>query len=262
MRPHTMARRQAPEASPIKTALLAQFFGAFMAGGIIQLAYPKLWLTPLAAAAVQGICAAFISRKLEAPPWWLWIHLGFMPLVVAANTLGIAPGWWLAAFVVVLLTFWRTDKSRVPLYLTNATTADAVAALLPPQPCHVVDLGCGNGGLLKQLAQKRPDCEFLGIEHAPLPWLWARVTTMRLPNVHVRRGDLWRQHLGLFEVVYAFLSPAPMPALWQKAVGEMRSDALLVSNSFEVPGIEPERTVEVADRRATRLFLYRPAETK
>jgi len=262
MRPHIMARRQAPQTSPIKTALLAQIFGAIIAGGLVQIAWPKLWQIPLAVAAVQGICAAFISRKLEAPPWWLWIHLGFMPLVVAANTLDIAPVWWLAAFVVVLLTFWRTDKSRVPLYLTNATAADAVAKLLPPQPCHVVDLGCGNGGLLKQLALKRPDCEFLGIEHAPLPWLWARVTTMRLPNVHVRRGDLWRQHLGLFEVVYAFLSPAPMPALWQKAVGEMRPDALLVSNSFEVPGIEPERTLDVADRRATRLFLYRPAEAK
>ena len=257
-----MPRKPTAPPSPIKTALLAQVLGAIMAGGLVQLAYPKLWQIPLAVAAAQGICSAFISHKLEAPPWWLWIHLAFMPLVVAANTLGIDPGWWLAAFVVVLLTFWRTDKSRVPLYLTNATTAEAVAALLPAQPCHVVDLGCGNGGLLKQLALARPDCEFVGIEHAPLPWLWARITTMRLPNVHVRRGDLWRQHLGLFEVVYAFLSPAPMPALWQKAVGEMRPDALLVSNSFEVPDIAPERTVDVADRRATRLFLYRPAEGK
>lgn len=257
-----MARRPAPQASPIKTALLAQIFGAIMAGGLVQLAWPKLWQLPLAVAAAQGLCAAFISRKLEAPPWWLGIHLAFMPLVVAANTLGIAPGWWLAAFAMLLLTFWRTDKSRVPLYLTNATAGDAVADLLPAHACHVLDLGCGNGGLLKQLAQKRPDCEFLGIEHAPLPWLWARLSTLRLPNVHIRRGDFWRQHLGLFEVVYAFLSPAPMPALWQKAVGEMRPGALLVSNSFEVPDADAERTVDVGDRRATRLFVYRPGDGK
>lgn len=257
-----MPRKPTAPPSPMRTALLAQLFGAIIAGGLVQLAWPKLWQMPLVVALAQGVCAAFVSRKLEAPPWWLWIHLAFMPLVVAASTLAVPPAWWLAAFVAVLLTFWRTDKSRVPLYLTNATTAEAVATLLPAQPCHVVDLGCGNGGLLKHLARARPDCEFVGIEHAPLPWLWARITTLRLPNVHVRRGDFWQQHLGLFEVVYAFLSPAPMPALWQKAVGEMRPDALLISNSFEAPDIDVERTVDVADRRATRLFLYRPGDGK
>jgi SAM-dependent methyltransferase len=257
-----MPRRQAPLASPLKTALLAQIFGAIMAGGLVQLAWPKLWLTPLAVAAVQAICAAFISRKLEAPPWWLWIHLAFMPLVVAANTLGIAPGWWLAAFAVLLLTFWRTDKSRVPLFLTNATAADAVADLLPAHPCHVVDLGCGTGGLLRRLAQARPDCEFVGIEHAPLPWLWARVAALGRGNVQIRYGDLWTQHLGLFDVVYAFLSPAPMAGLWQKALAEMRPGALLVSNSFDIPGIEPAETVAAADRRETRLLVYRPGDGK
>lgn len=257
-----MPKKSAPAISPIKTAILAQLFGSFMAGGVIQLLYPKLWQIPLAAALVQGICAATVGYKLESPPWWRWIHLAFVPLVVAASTLGIAPGWYLGAFVVLLLVFWRTDKSRVPLYLTNATAAEAVAALLPSHPCHVIDLGCGNGGLLSQLARARPDCQFVGIEHAPLPWLWARLKTLGQPNVQVRYGDFWSRHLGLFEVVYAFLSPAPMAALWQKAVGEMRPDGLLVSNSFAVPDAEPVQTVDVADRRETRLYLYRPGAGK
>jgi hypothetical protein len=50
-----------------------------------------------------------------------------------------------------------------------------------------------------------------------------------------------------------------MLELWSKARAEMTPDALLVSNSFEVPGIEPADTVAVADRRNTRLFLYYPA---
>lgn len=247
-------------AAPLRTALLAQIFGSLIAAGLVQLAWPKLWLMPLAVALIQGLCTAMVSHKLEAPPWWLAIHFSFMPLVVVASTLAIAPGWWLGAFMALLLIFWRTDKSRVPLYLTNATTAQAVAALLPARPCHVVDLGCGNGCLLSQLARSRPDCEFLGIEHAPLPWLWARIKTSRLPNVHVRRGDFWKQHLGLFEVVYTFLSPVPMPQLWEKAGAEMRDDGLLISNTFAVPGAEPEQVIEVADRRATRLLLYRPGK--
>ena len=30
-------------------------------------------------------------------------------------------------------------------------------------------------------------------------------------NLKIRRGDFWRQPLDNFDVVYAFLSPAPMP---------------------------------------------------
>ncbi|OHC68463.1 MAG: hypothetical protein A2045_06610 [Rhodocyclales bacterium GWA2_65_20] len=249
-------------ASPLRTAILAQSFGSIVAAGLVQLAWPALWQTPLAAALVQGFCAAFASHKLDAPPWWLAIHLAFAPLVVAASTLPVAPGWYLAAFVVLLLVFWRTDKSRVPLYLSNAATAQAVAALLPPQPCHVVDLGCGNGGLLRHLARARPDCEFLGLEHAPLTWLWARFNTLGLANVQIRRRDFWPQHLGLFEVVYAFLSPVPMARLWEKARNEMHGGGLLVSNSFAVPDIDPAQIVDVADRRATRLYLYRPGDCK
>lgn len=243
--------------SPLRDAFLAQLLGSLMGAALIYLAWPKLWEIPLAAAAVQGVCAALAAHKLESPRWWVVIHLLFVPAIVAASTLDIAPGWYLAAFVLSLLIFWRTDKSRVPLYLTNASTASAIAALLPPRPCHVVDLGCGNGGLLRQLARARPDCEFVGIEHAPLPWLWARLATLRLDNVYIRHSDFWRQHLGLFDVVYAFLSPAPMPRLWQKAIDEMKPDALLVSNSFPAPDVEPERTIAVEDRRKTQLYVYR-----
>ena len=257
-----MVKKTGPVPSPLPAAILAQLLGSLVAAGLVQLAWPPLWQMPLAVALVQGFCAALVSHKLEAPRWWLAIHLAFAPLVVAASRLSIAPGWYLAAFVVLLLVFWRTDKSRVPLYLSNAATARAVAALLPPQPCHVVDLGCGNGGLLRQLARIRPDCEFLGIEHAPLPWAWARFKALGLDNVHIRHGDFWTQHLGLFEVVYAFLSPVPMLRLWEKAGSEMRAGGLLVSNSFAVPDMDPDRIVDVADGRATRLYLYRPGDCK
>lgn len=243
--------------SPLRAAIFAQIFGSFVAYAIIHIAYPKLFGMPFAAALVQGLCAAYVSHKLEAPPWWLPIHICFLPAALWASRLGIAPGWYLAAFVLLLLIYWRTDKSQVPLYLSNADTAAAVAGLLPATPCHVVDLGCGHGGLLRLLARARPDCEFLGIEHAPLPWLWARLASIGQPNLRIRYGDFWKRHLGLFDVVYAFLSPAPMPRLMQKAYAEMRPGTLLVSNSFEAPGSEAERIVVVADRRSTHLYCYR-----
>lgn len=261
-----MARREPEPLPPLRAALIAQLLGSLIAIGLIALIFQRMLKSGdipfaylLGFAAFQGFCAAFVSHKLEAPRWWLAIHLGFVPLVVLASRLAIAPAWYLAGFVLLLLVFWRTDKSRVPLYLSNAATARAVAALLPATPCHVIDLGCGDGRLLKALARARPDCEFVGFEHAPLTWAWARLNTLGLPNCRVRHGDFWRQNLGLYDVAYAFLSPAPMARLWAKAGADMRPGSLLLSNSFDIPGVEAEQVIEVADRRHTRLLCYRPA---
>lgn len=244
--------------SPLRTALLAQAVGSFLAWTAIELAYPKLFAIPLAAAAVQGLCTALVSHKLEAPRWWTGIHLAFLPLVVAVGTLHIPPWIWLASFVTLLLLFWRTDKSQVPLYLSNRLTAEAVVELLPPEPCAVIDLGCGTGGFLRQLAIARPDCRFTGVEHAPIPWLLAWIQTRGFYNVTIYRGDLWATDLRPFRAAYAFLSPVPMPRLWAKAQAEMAEDSLLVSNSFQIPEATPESITEVEDSRETHLYCYRP----
>jgi len=248
---------EAPPASPLRTALLAQLFGAAVAYALIQLAYPKLLALPLAAAAVQGACAALSSFKLGAPRWWLPIHLGFLPAALWLNQAGLAPHWYLLGFALILAIYWRTDRSQVPLYLSNAATAVAVTELLPPQPARVVDLGCGDGGLLRRLAAARPDCQFLGVEHAPLPWLWASLSNLARGNVRIKYGDFWSRNLGEFDLVYAFLSPVPMRRLMAKAVAEMRPGSLLISNSFAVPEAVAEQVVEVEDRRKTCLYCYR-----
>ncbi|MCX7172099.1 MAG: methyltransferase domain-containing protein [Proteobacteria bacterium] len=243
--------------SPIRSALVAQLLGGITAAVLLHFAYPQWPEEPLTAAVLQGACAALIGNWLGAPKWWLAIHCSFLPAMVLASRLELAPGWYSAAFVLLLLIYWRTDKSRVPLYLSNATTAAALVQLLPSGPCRVVDLGCGQGGLLLRLARARGDCQFVGIEHAPLPWLWARLTSLGQANLQIIYGDFWQQHLASFDIVYAFLSPHPMPRLMAKARAEMRSGTLLVSNSFALPGTAAERVVAVADRRATQLHCYR-----
>jgi len=254
-----------PERSPLRAATLAQGGGLVAALLIATVmahahgAHINLWQIPLMLAILQGAVAGMISFKQKAPPWWLPIHLIFAPLVVIVHRLDIAPGWFLAAFALMLLVFWRTDTSRVPLYLTNRNTAFALLKLLPAGPCKVIDLGCGNGGLLRRLALARPDCQFVGIEHAPLTWLVARLRAWGLANLSVRRGDFWHESLHSYDLVYAFLSPVPMPRLWKKLGAEMGPGALLVSNSFAVPNVAPTTIITVNDRRATHLYLYRTA---
>ena len=244
--------------APLPAAATAQVL-ALLAGAGALIAAPGLADSPVPLAVGQGLLAAGIAALLRSPPWWLVIHTAFMPAVVLAGRLDVAPLWYFGAFALTLAIFWRTDRSQVPLYLSNRTTADVLLDMLPATPCRMIDLGCGDGALLRHLALARPDCHFTGIEHAPLTWAWARWRCRNLANCQIRLGDFWPQPLAGYDIVYAFLSPAPMTRLWQKARAEMDSDAQLISNSFAIPDLPAEQAIELPDRRATRLYCYRPA---
>jgi hypothetical protein len=249
-------------ASPLRHAVLCQLAGWLVAGGG---AWLWLWLwrgSPLPLPAwvlLQAGVAMLVAMALGLPRWWWLISLLFSPLVVLALGLGVPPWVWLLAFILLLLVFWRTDASRVPLYMSNAATARALSSLLPAGPCRVIDLGCGDGSLLRHLARARPDSQFVGLEHAPLTWAWAWLMGARLRNLDIRYGSFWRCPLTSYQLVYAFLSPVPMPRLWDKVCAELAPGALLVSNSFEVPGHQPTRVLNVGDGRQARLLVYRAA---
>ena len=101
---------------------------------------------------------------------------------------------------------------------------------------------------------------FIGVELAPLPALISAVRLARYRHCSVHWRSLWKFDLSEIDVAFAFLSPVPMPALWKKAVGEMRPGALFISSSFGVPGQAPDQVVILEDGRQTQLFVWQMAE--
>ena len=77
------------------------------------------------------------------------------------------------------------------------------------------------------------------------------------PNSEIRFLNFWNLDLAPFDVVYGFLSPAPMTRLYDKAKAEMKPGSLFISNSFTVPSRAADQIVELDDRRRTRLHIWR-----
>jgi hypothetical protein len=205
---------------------------------------------------MEGLLAALVSRRMGLPVWWQGINLAFLPLLWLVAQAGIAPGWYLLGFLLLVLTSLGAVISRVPLYLSSRQAMLALAERLPPRAgLRCIDLGCGLGGPLAHLSRARPDLELHGVDAAPLPWLVSRLRL--LGRARIRIGSLWEQDLSGFDVVYAYLSPAPMPRLWRKARQEMRPGSLFVSNSFTVPGEAPDEIVDLHDLNHSRLLIWR-----
>lgn len=219
-------------------------------------------LSALGAAALCGLIAALLSWGLGLRRWWLPVQLLFAPALLLAARLELDYRFYLGALVLFALVFGAVFRTQVPLYLSGRRVWKALSLELPMPTggrFSFVDLGCGVGGLLRYLAARHPLGDFDGVELAPLPALiaWLRARLARLGNCHIRWGSLWSCNLATYDVVFAFLSPVPMPELWLKARREMRPGTLFISSSFAVPGQAPDREVQIDDLRRTRLLIWR-----
>jgi hypothetical protein len=206
--------------------------------------------------AAQCVVAALVSRLLGLPVWWIWIGLFFPMAVTLALNAGDMPAWpFGVAFVLLYLFFSNTARERVPLYLSNKKTTDALLSLMQQRGAtRFTDLGSGLGGVVRALDGGGRVAR--GVETAPMVWVMSAVLSKLTGRGRILRQDIWSTKLGQEDLVYAFLSTEPMPALYDKARAEMRPGSLLVSNSFPVPGVEPDEVWELPDRRKTKMYLY------
>lgn len=243
---------------PIIGAAIAQVVAAVIAialrmalAGVLD-AEVLIW----AGLAVQCLAAALLTKAMGLPVWWVWIGLAFPAALSLAFIAGDLPAWpFGVAFIVLYLFFSNTARERVPLYLTNRQTAKALLSLMQQRGAtRFMDLGSGLGGVVRSLDGDGRSAR--GVETAPMVWLLSVVLSKLEGRGRILRQDIWFADLTGEDIVYAFLSPEPMPALYQKAKAEMNAGSLLVSNSFPVPGIAPDEVWDLPDRRKTRLFLY------
>ncbi|MDZ7600120.1 MAG: hypothetical protein U1A06_01945 [Hoeflea sp.] len=206
--------------------------------------------------ALQSAGAALVTKLIGLPVWWVWISLGFPPAMALALHAGELPAWpFGVAFLLLYLVFSNTARERVPLYLSNSQTTEALLSLMRQRGgTRFTDLGSGLGGVVRRLDGEGRIAR--GVESAPMVWLVSALMSKLTGRGRIARQDIWAADISGEDIVYVFLSPEPMPALYRKAMSEMKPGSLLVSNSFAVPDVEADEVWELPDRRKTRLFLY------
>jgi len=208
---------------------------------------------------ITAILAGVLAYQSDLPRWFMPVQILFLPALFYVYQLAL-PAWlYLFAFVILFAVYGRVFTTRVPLYLSGKLTCDALAELLPQEHMfHFLDLGAGTGTVLRNLDRRFPFGMFHGVETAPVPFVmaWLR-SKIGKAQFRIFYQDLWQTHLDKYDVVYAFLSPHPMPELWQKVKREMKPGSLFISNSFAVPGVQPDQIIELEDGRSTALYVWR-----
>jgi precorrin-6B methylase 2 len=251
---HALIRKLPPSITALLLQLIAILL-AFLGFGIAGITINALLL-----AFVCGLLAALLSYAAGLARWWLWIQLFFAPALVLMLRANIPSDIFLAAFIVMLLVYWSTFRSQVPLYLSSKRVWITLEDLLPEAGTHFkfLDIGSGMGGVLTHLARKRPEGQYFGVENAPLPFFFSKLKIQlgRYQNCHVQWASMWDSDLSQYDVVFAYLSPVPMARLWQKAKQEMRGGSLFVSNSFVVKQHPPHYSITLDDMHRSTLYVW------
>ena len=197
------------------------------------------------------------------PVWWCWIQPLFVLAVIGLQRLHIDSQIYLAGFLLSSLVYWTVYQTRVPFYPSFPSTWQALIRLLNQRAgqgsLQVLEIGSGLGDVAMSLSCSRPQDHVAGIEIAPLPWLvsWFRAM-LRRSRVHFQLGDYRKHDFRQQDVVFAYLSPAVMSAVWQKASQEMRPGSLLVSSEFPIDGVPFTECIQPA-KGAPALYLYQLA---
>ena len=245
---------------PSITALLLQ--SAALVLMLLTVNVTERYDSPLLFALLCGLLAATFSFFAGLAKWWLVIQLMFAPALVLMLAVKLPPTLFLGAFLVLLLVYWSTFRTQVPLYFSSNKVWHALEHLLPVAKTDsgftFIDLGSGLGGVLTHLASVRPDGRYIGVEAAPLPffWSWLRIGIGSHRNCQVQWGNLWDCDLSLYDVVFAYLSPVPMEKLWHKARAEMRPGTMFISSTFSILDQTHHETVQVDDLHHSTLFIW------
>jgi cyclopropane fatty-acyl-phospholipid synthase-like methyltransferase len=172
--------------------------------------------------------------------------------------------WSLIGGVVLLVVFistmylavLRSSLSLAPWVPTRKRDYQRVAAVVDIKPGErLVEAGCGDGRVAVYLARHFPEATVVGYELSVVLFLWARWRAWRaaLPNLTIRFGDVLKQDLSSFDVVYVYgLTRTVNQKLLPKLKTELRPGARLVSYAFS---IQSESSV-VAHTSDTEINLY------
>lgn len=213
---------------------------------------------------LQATLATTLAYIVRMASWWRWIHFFFPMGVWILSIYTLPSSIYLAGFMITLSLYWTTFKIQVPFFPSRPAVWRAVNHLLQAQSkqqqgLSSIDIGSGLGGMPMYLAQARPQDTVEGIEIAPLPWLISRARAIISGSrARFTLGNYHALHFAQYDVVFAYLSPAAMPSLWQKARTEMRTSSLLVSLEFPIPNLAPSQII-LPNQHTPKLYVYRIA---
>lgn len=173
--------------------------------------------------------------------------------------------WTIGYGLVVALACWAVlsmeyyaRKARVSAspsvpWMRRAVIARLKAELEGKDRPIVLELGSGFGTLALAAARECPQARIIGYEISPVPLFFSRLRALLggHKNLKFVSADLYKEDFSKADAVLAYLTFTLMERLRPKLEAELKPGAVVICNTFPVPGWTPAREETIQD------FVYK-----
>lgn len=134
----------------------------------------------------------------------------------------------------------------------------AFLSALPPHIKHIYELGSGWGGIAFAAARACPTATIHAFELSWAPWFFSCCVRIacRYHNVRIYRKNFFSCSLREADVVVCYLYPGAMRKLSPLCEKSLKPGALILSNSFALPGWTPQAVIPVDDFWKSEIYIY------
>ncbi|MCR4280176.1 MAG: class I SAM-dependent methyltransferase [Candidatus Komeilibacteria bacterium] len=173
--------------------------------------------------------------------------IGLIIILLVVLVTAIIVGW---SFFVL----WRTG---VPFVTMRRYENEFVLNSLDIKPGQTfLDLGCGDGRLLKMLADKY---QINGTGYELNIWAYwrAKLKTWHYPNIRIYYGDYLKADWSSFDYIFTYAMPGMMTRIQGRLVKERIKNCTFATYAFRLPSIEPTHLhYRDIDKRRGGLYIY------
>ena len=146
-----------------------------------------------------------------------------------------------------------------PVSSTFRSRRKIILTVEPEQKGFIYELGAGWGALAFPLARRCPGATIVAYELSPVPWLFLKLRALLFGprNLKIVRRNFLKDDLSKAALVICYLYPGAMTKLSSKLVMELKPDAAVISNTFEIPVWTPCAIQNLEDVMCPQIFHYK-----
>ncbi len=163
-------------------------------------------------------------------------------------------------FLISLSIVWSSLRSGITPVPSSRKARKTILTASQKAPVGtIIELGSGWGNLALALAKEYPERQVIGYELSPIPWL-VSVALQRfqgIMNLTLRRQNFLSTEFPEAALIVCYLYPGGMEKLAEKIWREKPDVKMLISNTFALPGTEPDQTIRLDDLYRSPIYVYR-----
>ncbi len=119
------------------------------------------------------------------------------------------------------------------------------------------DLGCGQGGIVLQVARKGIKCTGFEIVR---PWVWVAklkkllfIKQSQKDLIEFKCADFFKADLSKTDVIFCYLWPSVMDRIYKEKWKQLKQGTKVISHGFPILDLKPARIEKVGK---TKIYVY------